>query len=113
MYQKAHNNRDRYFCYNCANKLRVFQIPAYENIMIFTKTSDVDFNELFNELLERGKMDIEHVSEIVGEIINEIKTDKNSALKKHIAKFDNWAPATDADLKIDTASMAKAYNCSK
>ena len=77
--------------------------------MIFTKTSDADFNELFSELLERGKMDIEHVSGIVGGIINEIKTDKNSALKQHIAKFDNWAPQTDADLKIDTASMEKAY----
>ncbi len=77
--------------------------------MIFTKTSDADFNELFSGLLERGKMDIEHVSGIVGGIINEIKTDKNSALKRHIAKFDNWTPATDADLKIDTASMEKAY----
>jgi len=77
--------------------------------MIFTKTSDADFNELFSGLLERGKMDMEHVSGIVGGIINEIKTDKNSALKQHIAKFDNWAPKTDADLKIDTASMEKAY----
>ncbi len=77
--------------------------------MIFTKTSNADFNELFSELLERGKMDIEHVSGIVGGIINEIKTDKNSALKEHIAKFDNWTPVTDADLKIDTASMEKAY----
>jgi len=77
--------------------------------MIFTKTSDADFNELFSELLERGKMDMEHVSSIVGGIINEIKTDKNSALKQHIAKFDNWTPSTDSDLKIDTASMEKAY----
>ena len=77
--------------------------------MIFTKTSDADFNELFSELLQRGKMDMEHVSSIVGGIINEIKTDKNSALKQHIAKFDNWTPSTDADLKIDTASMKKAY----
>ncbi len=78
--------------------------------MIFTKTSDADFRELFSELLERGKMDIEHVSGIVGGIINEIKSDKNSALKKHIAKFDKWTPSTDADLKIDTALMEQAYN---
>ena len=50
--------------------------------MIFTKTTAVDFNELFSELLERGKMDIEHVSGIVGGIINEIKSEKNGALKK-------------------------------
>ena len=77
--------------------------------MIFTKTSDANFNELFSELLERGKMDMEHVSTIVGGIIDEIKTDKNSALKSHISKFDNWTPESDADLKIDTASMKKAY----
>jgi len=77
--------------------------------MIFTKTSDTDFNTLFNELLGRGKMDIEHVSSIVGGIINEIKADKNSALKTHIAKFDHWTPKSDDDLKIDTSLMQKAY----
>ncbi len=78
--------------------------------MIFSKTTDTDFSALFDELLGRGKMDIEQVSSIVGGIINEIKNEKNSALKTHIAKFDNWTPVNDSDLKIDTADMKAAYD---
>jgi len=78
--------------------------------MIFTKTDSKEFKAQFEELLQRGKMDMAHVSGIVGGIIDDIKTNKNSALKEHIAKFDNWTPTSDTDLKIDTASMEKAYN---
>ena len=78
--------------------------------MIFVKTTDSDFDIKFEELLGRGKMDIANVSSIVGGIIDEIKKDKNKALKKHIAKFDNWTPSSDEDLKISTESMEKAYN---
>ena len=49
--------------------------------MIFTTTNSTTFTHEFEEILGRGKMDMEHVSSIVGNIINEIKTDKNSALK--------------------------------
>jgi histidinol dehydrogenase len=78
--------------------------------MIFVHTNDENFSSQFDELLGRGKMDIEHVSGIVGGIINEIKADKNSALKRHIAKFDNWEPQNDRDLKIDTTAMKDAYD---
>ena len=77
--------------------------------MVFVKSNDNDFDEKFQELLGRGKMDIAHVSGIVNDIIEDIKTDKNKALKSHIAKFDNWIPKSDADLKITTESMKKAY----
>jgi histidinol dehydrogenase len=77
--------------------------------MIFVKTSDANFKENFEELLGRGKMDMAHVGTIVGDIINEIKLEKNSALKRHISKFDHWTPKSDADLKICTDSMKKAY----
>ena len=77
--------------------------------MIFTSTLSQNFETQFDELLNRGKMDIAHVSTIVGGIIDEIKKDKNSALKAHIAKFDKWTPKDDADLKIDTTLMKKAY----
>ncbi len=77
--------------------------------MMFINVNDENFQENFDELLGRGKMDMAHVSGIVGGIIEEIKTQKNGALKKHIAKFDNWSPQTDADLKISTDSMSKAY----
>ena len=77
--------------------------------MIFVKSTDNDFSQKFDELLGRGKMDIAHVSGIVGNIIEEIKNDGNDALKEHISKFDKWTPASDADLKISTELMAKAY----
>ena len=77
--------------------------------MIFVNSNDSSFRADFDELLGRGKMDIDNVSAIVGNIIKEIKDDKNIALKKHIAKFDNWNPIDDEDLKISTESMEKAY----
>jgi len=78
--------------------------------MIFTTTNSSTFTSEFDELLQRGKMDMAHVSSIVGNIIDEIKTDKNSALKQHISKFDNWTPKSDEDLQISTDSMSKAYD---
>jgi len=78
--------------------------------MMFIKSSDANFAENFEELLGRGKMDIAHVSAIVGNIISEIKENKNSALKEHISKFDNWEPSSDEELKISTESMHKAYD---
>jgi histidinol dehydrogenase len=77
--------------------------------MIFTTSNSATFKAEFEELLGRGKMDMAHVSKIVQNIIDEIKADKNEALKEHIAKFDNWTPKSDEDLKISTDSMAKAY----
>lgn len=77
--------------------------------MIFIDTQASEFKSNFDELLQRGKMDIVQVSAIVGNIIAEIKTDKNEALKQHISKFDNWTPKSDEDLKISTDSMKKAY----
>ena len=78
--------------------------------MIFINRSDANFKENFDELLGRGKMDIDNVSDIVGNIIDEIKTDKNVALKKHISKFDNWTPVSDDDLVVSPDSMSKAYD---
>ncbi len=78
--------------------------------MTILNSADANFGEAFEELLGRGKMDIEQVSTIVNGIISEIKTEKNTALKRHISKFDNWTPQSDADLKIDTAVMKQAYD---
>ena len=77
--------------------------------MIIINTKAQNFQTNFNELLNRAKMDMEHVSTIVGGIINEIKKEKNDALKAHITKFDKWIPRDDADLKIDVDLMKKAY----
>ncbi len=77
--------------------------------MIFTNSKSTDFKVQFDELLGRGKMDMAHVSAIVGNIIGEIRSNKNQALKEHIAKFDNWTPKNDDELKISTESMSRAY----
>ncbi len=77
--------------------------------MIFTNSKNSSFKAEFDELLGRGKMDIAQVSAIVGNIIDEIKSDKNEALKSHISKFDKWTPKNDEDLKISTESMSRAY----
>ena len=45
--------------------------------MIFTTTSSSNFNSEFEELLQRGKMDMAHVSAIVQNIIDDIKSKKN------------------------------------
>lgn len=78
--------------------------------MIVTDTKSTDFSSQFEELLNRGKMDIAHVSSIVGSIIEEIKQNKNSAVRSHIEKFDKWIPKSDADLKIEADLMKKAYD---
>ena len=77
--------------------------------MIFTTSKSTDFKAEFQELLNRGKMDIAHVSATVGSIIDDIKKNKNQALKEHIAKFDKWTPKSDEELKISIESMSKAY----
>ncbi len=72
-------------------------------------SSDDTFEANFNELLERGKMDIEGVTGIVSGLLKEIQTEGNSALRAQIAKFDRWEPKEDAELMVSTDEMAKAY----
>jgi histidinol dehydrogenase len=73
-------------------------------------TNDPRFSTVFNELLNRGKMDMEHVSSIVKSLIDEIRADQDDALIAHIAKFDHWTPTSGADLRIPTQSMKEAYD---
>ncbi len=72
-------------------------------------SSDDTFEANFNALLERGKMDIEGVTNIVSGLLKEIQTEGNTALKAQIAKFDRWEPKDDAELLVSTDDMAKAY----
>ncbi len=73
-------------------------------------SSDDTFEANFNELLERGKMDIEGVTNIVSGLLKEIQTEGNKALKSQIARFDRWEPGSDDDLLVSTDDMAKAYD---
>ncbi len=72
-------------------------------------SNDDTFEANFNELLKRGKMDIEGVTSIVSGLLKEIQTEGNTALKAQIAKFDRWEPKDDAELLVSTEDMAKAY----
>ena len=72
-------------------------------------SSDETFEANFNELLERGKMDIEGVTGIVSGLLKEIQADGNKALKSQIARFDRWEPQEDSELLVSTEEMAKAY----
>lgn len=72
-------------------------------------SSDDTFEANFNELLQRGKMDIEGVTGIVSGLLKEIRTEGNTAVKAQIAKFDRWVPANDEALEVSTEEMAQAY----
>jgi len=77
-------------------------------VKIFS-TKDADFEAEFTELLKRGKMDIDGVSSIVKNLLDEIKDQGNSAVKEHITKFDRWTPDSDDALKVSVESMRVAY----
>ena len=72
-------------------------------------TKDDNFQDEFNTLLQRGKMDIDGVSATVKTLLDEIKNEGNVALKAHIAKFDQWEPSSDEALAVDVGSMKCAY----
>ncbi|MGB3751773.1 MAG: histidinol dehydrogenase, partial [Arcobacteraceae bacterium] len=78
--------------------------------MKIINTKDKNFAEEFTNILGRAKVDIKKVSGIVNGIIDDIVENGNKAVKEHIAKFDNWTAASDADLFIDVKDMENAYN---
>jgi histidinol dehydrogenase len=77
--------------------------------MKILSTKDRNFQSEFDELLQRGAMDIDGVTNIVKGLLNEIQTEGNLALKEHIAKFDRWTPDSDEALEVSVESMEKAY----
>ncbi|PHO10586.1 histidinol dehydrogenase [Malaciobacter canalis] len=77
--------------------------------MKIISTQNENFKEEFDEILARAKTDIKGVSSIVTNIITEIVEEKNSALKRHIEKFDKWEAKSDEELLISKDDMKKAY----
>ena len=77
--------------------------------MKIINTKDTNFKAQFDEILIRAKTDIKGVSSIVMGIIDEIMTEGNTAVKRHIEKFDKWEVKQDSDLMIDPTDMKKAY----
>ena len=78
--------------------------------MKIINTKDVNFKEEFETILARAKSDIKGVSSIVMNIIDEIVVEGNTALKRHIEKFDKWEVKSDEDLMINPNDMKKAYD---
>ena len=77
--------------------------------MKIINTKDTNFKEEFETILARAKSDIKGVSSIVMNIIDEIVVEGNTALKRHIQKFDKWEVKSDDDLMINPDDMKKAY----
>ena len=78
--------------------------------MLLKKTDEIDFQSQFDTLLQRGHMEMENVSKIVGGILSEIKADGNGALKNHVEKFDKWHVSNDAALEVAPQTMKAAYD---
>ncbi len=72
-------------------------------------SAKADFQKSFDELLERGKMDIDEVSLLVKSILDQIKDEGNDAIKRDILKFDHWDVGRDENLQIDIKEMKEAY----
>jgi len=72
-------------------------------------SGDERFGAQFDELLRRGAMDIDSVTETVATLLREIRKEGNRALRRHIGRFDRWEPQDDGQLTVDPAEMAAAY----
>ncbi|WP_200763753.1 histidinol dehydrogenase [Nitrosophilus alvini] len=77
--------------------------------MKILNSEDKNFQSEFQEILERAKVDIKNVTSIVNDILDDIKTRGNEALKEHISRFDGWIPKSDEELEVDPALMKEAY----
>jgi len=80
------------------------------NMVKILNINEANFQEEFDALLARGAMDIDGVTSIVKNLLDEIKEEGNTALKGHIAKFDRWEPHGDEDLMVSTEAMEEAYH---
>ncbi|MDR2100013.1 MAG: histidinol dehydrogenase, partial [Campylobacteraceae bacterium] len=73
-------------------------------------TKEKNFKSEFETLLSRGAMDLKEADKIVEGLLDEIKHDKNSAVKRHILKFDKWEAKSDDELEIPLSLMKKSYD---
>ena len=55
--------------------------------MTIIQSSDANFQTVFSDLLNRGKMDMEQVSVVVKGLIDDIRSNQDKALIEHIEKY--------------------------
>lgn len=68
------------------------------------------FNDDFDAVLSRGKMDMKEVTPVVQSLLDEILENGFEAIKTHIARFDNWNAQTFQDIRISPEECLIAYN---
>ena len=78
--------------------------------MRIINTQDKNFENEFQEILNRARVDIKQVTKIVQDIIDAVIQDGNEAIKRDIAKFDGWQPMSDKELFVAQEDMKKAYD---
>ncbi|PAF43466.1 histidinol dehydrogenase [Helicobacter sp. 11S03491-1] len=72
-------------------------------------TADLDFEEQFKILLNRGKLDIRNVTQKVQGLLDEVSENGLKAILEHIRKFDGWNPQTIQDIQISPKISQQAY----
>ncbi len=72
-------------------------------------TQSRDFDTLFEQILLRGKQDIEGVTHKASQILQEVANHKQSAILEQVRLFDEWNPKTINDLFITPQECQKAY----
>jgi len=74
------------------------------------KFNEVDFGEQLEAIIRSATTSIDDVSQRVLKIIDEVKSEGDAALIRHIGMFDGWTPADAGALLIDEAEIEAAYN---
>ena len=71
---------------------------------------DVDFDSQVADVIAGATASMGDVSGRVLGIIDEVKSEGDAALIRHITTFDNWVPKTGADLMIGESEIEAAYH---
>ncbi|WP_041913395.1 histidinol dehydrogenase [Helicobacter mustelae] len=72
-------------------------------------TTQDHFSQAFEEICNRGKIDIKNVIPRVMEILEDVQSNGKLALLGQVEKFDDWRPRDFEDLRICEESCKNAY----
>lgn len=73
-------------------------------------TTEADFEQKFAAILARGAMDIANVAPAVQALLDAIRTQGDTAVLQHIARFDLWNPHSIDEIFVAPKDMQQAYN---
>lgn len=74
--------------------------------MKILNSKDANFKAEFNKFVNRSNLDMGRAEDIVKNIINDVKSKGDDALKEQNLKFDKW----EGDLEISSVEMKKAFD---